>query len=95
VVLSALRGDKKSGVYSCSTHEIRKIVISQGKFAVNRPFDYAQGMLLGKKHDLKKQTQFAGVANWRKVNYNKGIREINWIGHLVKTNPIQSQTQTE
>ena len=31
--------------------------------------------------------------NERKVNYNKGIREIYWIGHLVKTNPIQSQTK--
>ena len=26
------------------------------------------------------------------VNYNKEIREINWIGHLVKTNPIQTQS---
>jgi len=49
---------------------------------------------------LKKQSQFLKGQNERKVNYNKGIREINWIGHLVKTNPnkanskpIQSQSQ--
>jgi len=42
---------------------------------------------------LKKQSQFAKGQNGRKVNYNKGIREIYWIGHLVKTNPIQSQTK--
>jgi len=43
--------------------------------------------------NLKKQTQFMKGQNERKVNYNKGIREIYWIGHLVKTNPIQSQTK--
>jgi len=42
---------------------------------------------------LKKQTQFAAGRNGRKVNYNKGMREICWIGHLVKTNPIQSQSR--
>jgi len=40
---------------------------------------------------LKKQSQFSEESNERKVNYNKGIREIYWIGHLVKTKPIQSQ----
>ena len=29
---------------------------------------------------------------WRKVNYNKGIREIYWIRPVVKTNPIQTQS---
>jgi len=37
--------------------------------------------------NLKKQTQSAGGKNKRKVNYNKEIREIYRIGHLVKTNP--------
>jgi len=41
--------------------------------------------------NLKKQSQFLKGQNERNVNYNKGIREIYWIGHLVKTNPIQSQ----
>ena len=41
--------------------------------------------------NLKKQTQFPKGQNEHKVNYKKGIREINWIGHLVKTKPIQSQ----
>ena len=40
---------------------------------------------------MKKQTQFAKGQNERKTSDNKGIREINWIGHLVKTNPIQTQ----
>jgi hypothetical protein len=39
---------------------------------------------------LKKQSQFSKRQNERKVNYNKGIREIYWIGHLVKTNPIKA-----
>jgi len=43
--------------------------------------------------NLKKQTQFSKGRNERKVNYNKEIREIYWIGYLVKTNPIQSQTK--
>ena len=43
--------------------------------------------------NLKKQTQFQKSQNERKVNYNKEIRGIYWIGHLVKTNPIQSQTK--
>ena len=43
--------------------------------------------------NLKKQTQFQNRQNERKVNYDKGIREIYAIGHLVKTNPIQSQTK--
>jgi len=42
---------------------------------------------------LKKQTQFSEGQNERKTIYNKGIREIYWIEHLVKTNPIQSQTK--
>jgi len=42
--------------------------------------------------NLKKQTQFYGSGNERKVIYNKGIREIYWIGHFVKTKPIQSQS---
>ena len=37
---------------------------------------------------LKKQTQFLDGQNKHKVSYNKGIREIYGIGHLVKTNPI-------
>ena len=45
------------------------------------------------KSDLKKQTQFVNGQNKCIVNYNKEIREIYWIGHLVKTNPIQSQTK--
>ena len=28
-------------------------------------------------------------SNEHKFNYNKEIREIYWIGHLVKTNPIK------
>ena len=44
---------KSVRVYSCSPHEIGKTVISRGKFVVN----------------LKKQTQFAGGGNKRKVNY--------------------------
>jgi len=43
--------------------------------------------------NLKKQTQFYRSGNERKVIYDKGIREIYAIGHLVKTNPIQSQTK--
>ena len=43
--------------------------------------------------NLKKQTQSYGSGNERKANYNKRIREIYWIGHLVKTKPIQSQTK--
>ena len=45
------------------------------------------------ERNLKKQSQFYRSGNGRKVNYNKGIRELYWIGHLVKTNPIQSQTK--
>ncbi len=41
--------------------------------------------------DLKKQSQFCRSGNEHKVSYNKEIWEIYWIGHLVKTNPIQSQ----
>jgi len=37
--------------------------------------------------DLKKQSQFLKGLNGRKINYNKVLREIYWIGHLVKTNP--------
>jgi hypothetical protein len=51
---------------------------------------------------LKKQSQFAMESNEHKFNYNKEIREIYWIGHLVKTNPNkanskpkQSHSQTE
>ena len=36
---------------------------------------------------LKKQSQFGGSQNDRKVNYNKEIRGIYWIGYLVKTKP--------
>jgi len=43
--------------------------------------------------NLKKQTQFQKGQNERKVNYNKEIREKYWIGHIVKTKPIQSQTK--
>ncbi len=43
--------------------------------------------------NLKKQTQFMKGLNKRKVNYDKGIREIYAIGHLDKINPIQSQTK--
>ena len=43
--------------------------------------------------NLKKQTQFIKGQKECKVNYDKGIREIYAIGHLVKTNPIQSQTK--
>jgi len=39
------------------------------------------------KLNLKKQTQFIKGQNERKVNYDKGIREIYWIGRLVKTKP--------
>jgi len=38
---------------------------------------------------LKKQTQFAKGQNERKINYRKELRQINTIGHLVKTNPIK------
>ena len=31
-------------------------------------------------------------SNERKVNYNKEIQAKYWNGHLVKTNPIQSQS---
>ena len=37
---------------------------------------------------LKKQTQFVERQNERKIIYNKRIREIYWIVHLVKTKPI-------
>jgi len=43
--------------------------------------------------NLKKQTQFYKGQNERKTIYNKRIREIYRIGHLVKTNPIQSQSK--
>ncbi len=42
---------------------------------------------------MKKQTQFSKGQNERKTIYNREIREIYRIGHLVKTNPIQSQTK--
>ena len=42
---------------------------------------------------MKKQTQFIKGQNERKTIYNKKIQEIYRIGHLVKTNPIQSQTK--
>jgi len=38
--------------------------------------------------NLKKQTQFPKGQNEHKANHNKEIREIYWIGHLVKTKPI-------
>jgi hypothetical protein len=38
--------------------------------------------------NLKKQSQFLEGQNERKDSYKKGIREIKWIGYLVKTNPI-------
>ena len=46
-----------------------------------------------KKRNLKKQSQFLKGQNERKVNYNKGIREIYWIGHLVKTNPNKANSK--
>ena len=45
------------------------------------------------KRNLKKQSQLSKGQNEHKVNYNKEIQKIQWIGHLVKTNPIQSQTK--
>ena len=42
---------------------------------------------------MKKQTQFYRSENECNIIYNKEIREIYWIGYLVKTNPIQSQTK--
>jgi len=43
-----------------------------------------------RKGYLKKQTQFSTKANELKTSYNKEIREIYWIGHLVKTKPIKA-----
>jgi len=40
---------------------------------------------------LKKQTQFLKGQNKHKASYNKELWRISAIGHLVKTNPIQSQ----
>ena len=45
------------------------------------------------KWKLKKQSQFFEGRNERNASYNKGIREIYRFGHLVKTNPIQSQSR--
>jgi len=44
---------------------------------------------------LKKQTQFPKGRNERIVNYNKRIREIYWIGHLVKTKPIKANFERD
>ncbi len=45
------------------------------------------------KRNLKKQSQFYRSRNEHKVSYNNWIREIYWIGHLVKTNPISVSPQ--
>jgi hypothetical protein len=41
----------------------RNISVYRCKSLSIRPFDYAQGMLFGKKACLKKQSQFAGGLN--------------------------------
>ena len=43
---------------------------------------------------LKKQSQFSKGQNEHKVIDNKGIREIYWIGYLVKTNPNKANLPT-
>ena len=37
-------------------------MLTCGRAIRGRPFDYAQGMLIGNKHDLKKHSQSAGEA---------------------------------
>ena len=72
---------------------IRKTRWYQRKTMKNLDFLYKTSPI--SRGFFAKQTQFMKGWNEHKVNYNKGIREIYWIGHLVKTNPIQSQSQTK
>jgi hypothetical protein len=63
---------------------------SYGKAKVKRQKVKLEKTGVHRKGWLKKQTQFAGNGNKRKVNSNIKINEINWIGYLVKTNPIKA-----